>query len=221
MVCDIEHDIVVDDEFRGLIPPLTEEERAGLWPRRDFLLRRDFALEGQGRDKTVFAEILPHALKGYCHVCVMRPVGGMVFTRRGVACSEIGTTLDLMNCDPQVMEWSATPCAPRCRNPWECGPNGPGTGGRGQTPADVYFIQAEGEGLIKIGLSSYPDCRLDAIQANSPARLRIIGIVPEGGYGLEAALHRRFASNRQHHEWFAPTPDLMKWIAAHAQGGRE
>lgn len=90
----------------------------------------------------------------------------------------------------------------------------------------VYFVQAEGNGLIKIGFTDRePMKRFAGLQAASPVPLVHLGIM-WGGRDLEARLHQKFADLRSHGEWFRPgdrlvymirrwarswTPDLLEW----------
>jgi excisionase family DNA binding protein len=76
----------------------------------------------------------------------------------------------------------------------------------------VYFIQAESGGLIKIGTALDPLVRLINLQSGSPLRLVILGCL-RGGRTLEQALHREFAGQRQHFEWFEPNPAIVDFIA--------
>jgi hypothetical protein len=93
----------------------------------------------------------------------------------------------------------------------------PGPGARPETrraatepPArsrGVYFIVAEGAGLVKIGrtgASTRQRC-LAVLQRASPVRLALHRFVPVSfpPEWLEAALHRQFAGERHHGGWFA------------------
>lgn len=75
----------------------------------------------------------------------------------------------------------------------------------------VYFIQAD-SGLVKVGVAENPQARLAQLQTGSPARLRLIGFVPEVGAQGERALHVRFAAAHAHGEWFHPVPELMDYV---------
>lgn len=79
----------------------------------------------------------------------------------------------------------------------------------------VYFIEAE-NGLIKIGVSDDPVGRLAQIKTMSPLPLKLLGLIPGAGDVGEAEFHRRFADDREHGEWFRPSPALTSYIAAHA-----
>lgn len=67
----------------------------------------------------------------------------------------------------------------------------------------VYIIEAEGQGLYKIGRSKDPDRRLRELQASSAFPL-----IPRATAHcqrpllVERSLHRCFADCRQHGEWF-------------------
>ncbi len=66
----------------------------------------------------------------------------------------------------------------------------------------VYFIRAESS-QIKIGISYDPVGRLHDLRGASPVPLKLLGTIP-GGIEQEIALHKRFAKQRLHGEWFAP-----------------
>ena len=76
----------------------------------------------------------------------------------------------------------------------------------------VYFIQQGDNGPIKIGYSADPQRRLQSLSTASPYPLRLLGVV-DGDMALEQALHHRFADHQLEGEWFAPTPDLLEFIA--------
>ena len=82
--------------------------------------------------------------------------------------------------------------------------------------ADVYFVQSAAGEPIKIGASSNPENRLVGMQGTCPIPLKILAIVPNGGFNLERRLHEQFADERRHGEWFTPSPALLAWIAANA-----
>lgn len=76
----------------------------------------------------------------------------------------------------------------------------------------VYFIQADGNGYIKIGWTSgHPDVRLRDLIMMSPVRLVPLGVFP-GPLSFEARLHARFAGFRTHGEWFRPEAPLLGFI---------
>ncbi len=77
--------------------------------------------------------------------------------------------------------------------------------------AKVYFIQAKGSGLIKIGMSLNVSSRLKALQQASPEKLRILKII-EGGRKKEFELHEKFKNIKSHSEWFQPEEELLEYI---------
>jgi Meiotically up-regulated gene 113 len=84
----------------------------------------------------------------------------------------------------------------------------------------VYFLQAEGTGRIRIGISRRPLERIKEIRAGSSETLRLVAMI-RGGKDKEAFLHDLFADARIHGEWFEATPDLVSYINAHAQETRQ
>ena len=81
----------------------------------------------------------------------------------------------------------------------------------------VYFIEAQGTDLVKIGIAAQPKERLRELQTASPHRLAILATMP-GGKPKESHLHRQFAAHRAAGEWFHRTPELDELIAK-AQAG--
>jgi hypothetical protein len=78
----------------------------------------------------------------------------------------------------------------------------------------VYFIQAATGGLVKIGVAGDPVARLAEIQRMCPIPLRILGTLPGVGQAGESALHRRFAAERRHGEWFELTAEQLREVSA-------
>ncbi|WP_443057811.1 GIY-YIG nuclease family protein [Streptomyces sp. NBC_00724] len=65
----------------------------------------------------------------------------------------------------------------------------------------VYVIGSPDSPLVKIGRTGNITKRLADLRRMSPAPLDLLCTLP-GGAALEAALHRRFAPQRRHGEWF-------------------
>jgi len=81
-----------------------------------------------------------------------------------------------------------------------------------QKPRYVYFAKPIGlDGPIKIGCSDAPAERLLTLAVWSPWPLEIVGYVP-GDFSDENFLHRCFAGNHSHREWFHSTPNLREAI---------
>lgn len=80
-------------------------------------------------------------------------------------------------------------------------------------PYKVYFIEAVGLDLIKIGFANNIASRLASLQTASPVTLRLLGTVP-GGRALERFYHDCFSDQRARGEWFRRCPELDKYIAA-------
>lgn len=73
----------------------------------------------------------------------------------------------------------------------------------------VYFIQAAGNGRVKVGYTGGPVAqRLRQLQVGSPVELRVLSTRP-GTRATETALHRKLARWRSHGEWFEPSPEVM------------
>lgn len=82
-----------------------------------------------------------------------------------------------------------------------------------RTPGKVYFVQAEGGGLIKIGWATKPAARIFNMQMYCPVRLDLLLEVVGSGQ-LERTLHVKFATYRRHGEWFEPAAELLELIDA-------
>lgn len=69
--------------------------------------------------------------------------------------------------------------------------------------AYVYLIQAVGTNYYKIGISTNPQARLKALQAQSPHKLVLIACqMNYDAWRFEQSLHSRFSSCRTQGEWF-------------------
>ena len=92
----------------------------------------------------------------------------------------------------------------------------------------IYFLKEEREGgLIKIGYAkSELERRISRMQTGNPARLSLLGVIPEGTRRDEHILHKRFKHARSsiagrgteritfRGEWFEPVDELMNYIAS-------
>jgi len=85
---------------------------------------------------------------------------------------------------------------------------------RKQITPRVYFIQADKLRLIKIGFTRDIRDRLRTLQTCSPDRLTLIGAIhSKNGEQIEASLHKQFQADRDHGEWFRPSPALLETIS--------
>lgn len=77
----------------------------------------------------------------------------------------------------------------------------------------IYFIACPAAGAVKIGTTAKrPYERLNHAQVNCPLELELMAAI-EGGYGMEAKLHLRFAKLRTRGEWFRLSDELRDFIA--------
>lgn len=82
----------------------------------------------------------------------------------------------------------------------------------------IYFIKPVSmEEPIKIGCSKWPGNRLVDIGRWSPIDLEIMASGP-GSHELERFIHRMFAEQRSHKEWFHSSPDLVSRISLVREG---
>jgi len=73
----------------------------------------------------------------------------------------------------------------------------------------TYIIRAHKTRLYKIGSSLQPDVRIEELRNMNADTLVIVKVFP---FDIEADLHLRFASQRQHGEWFTESKDLLNLI---------
>lgn len=82
----------------------------------------------------------------------------------------------------------------------------------------VYFIQDGENGLIKIGMTTsgfYK--RFNTLQQMNGGPLYVLGVIrDENPKTLEFSLHKLFASERVHGEWFIPSDRVLEHIRLHA-----
>lgn len=77
----------------------------------------------------------------------------------------------------------------------------------------VYFIEAVGTGLVKIGFSRNVKRRMEYLRTTCPHELRPLLLLTDGSPALEAELHRQFAHCRVRGEWFrVEDPALLEFI---------
>jgi len=80
---------------------------------------------------------------------------------------------------------------------------------------NLYIIQSDKSGAIKIGRSKNPQKRLKQLQTGSPFKLRIL-LILEGKGSIEKQLHHRLDEYKQDckGEWFDfnSTGSLPDWI---------
>jgi hypothetical protein len=79
----------------------------------------------------------------------------------------------------------------------------------------VYFIR--GDQALKIGTASNIVKRFEGIQARSPVKLEIVGLI-HGGVNVECWCHFHCIDHRSHYEWFhwnTRTKAFVRWVLAH------
>lgn len=76
----------------------------------------------------------------------------------------------------------------------------------------IYFIEAVGMGLIKIGYTIDPVKRFCSMLTSSPAPLSLLGSIC-GGPQREGAIHAQLEPFRMHGEWFQKAPEVMALVA--------
>jgi hypothetical protein len=79
----------------------------------------------------------------------------------------------------------------------------------------IYFIQDSYSRAVKVGYSANVAKRFAALQVAAPYTLHLLGVVPGGEdreQEIHAALSERF--RRLRGEWYEPSDDLLRMIAA-------
>ena len=84
----------------------------------------------------------------------------------------------------------------------------------------VYFIDAPGTGVLKIGKSSNVDKRLKTLQTASPVKLNLLMTI-EYDDDLERRIHRHREDYRSHGEWFYSCKPVKDFMRAYVDGGIE
>lgn len=77
---------------------------------------------------------------------------------------------------------------------------------------NVYFIEAVGLDLIKIGFARNVSQRLADLQSASPVELRLLGIMSSCGVVTEREIHRTLASHRVRGEWFSRCKKIEEFL---------
>jgi hypothetical protein len=80
----------------------------------------------------------------------------------------------------------------------------------------IYFMQAGGTELIKIGTTIRLSQRLRQIESAIGCACRVLGVM-DGSYAEEGELHRKFSHLWLESEWFEPTDELIRFIASVAR----
>ena len=77
----------------------------------------------------------------------------------------------------------------------------------------IYFLQGVLGGPIKIGVTNNIAARIEALSTASPWQLQPL-LLAHGDEALERKLHRRFADERMHREWFRPSKRIADFIVS-------
>lgn len=77
----------------------------------------------------------------------------------------------------------------------------------------VYFVEAEGTGLVKIGSAVNVHRRLAEISSGCPVPLKVLAVA-QGSRTREAELHALLLPYRSKGEWFRKSPAMEAVIAA-------
>lgn len=82
----------------------------------------------------------------------------------------------------------------------------------------VYFLEAPGCGVVKIGKTSDLKKRLTALNTMSPVKLNLL-LDLEYDEEFETRIHQHLQAFRSHGEWFYACNEVKKFIRGCAEGG--
>lgn len=150
-------------------------------------------------DTRMFAGIMPSDKKHHFHIWNVNPQGTGIRSKQPVHGAHTIDFLVSINANVQREDWKIRKYA--AHDDIFLKPT--------LDQTRVYFIS--GAGLIKIGFSIDPQLRLEKMQCGSPIPLKLLATT-NGGHKLEKVLHKRFAKDRQHGEWFEPSKELLTII---------
>lgn len=84
----------------------------------------------------------------------------------------------------------------------------------------IYFIQAQGDGPIKIGVTGdNPRKRMVKIQSDCPWPVKLLGAI-EGTVSQEKQIHLVLARYKTQGEWFEPTANVLAAVQTAIECGR-
>lgn len=86
-----------------------------------------------------------------------------------------------------------------------------------QSAPVIYFVRVAGQSLVKIGFAENVGERIGTLQTASPFELVLLGTIAAKSRKEEAALHKRFASDRVRGEWFYLSPTIRRYIFQYAE----
>lgn len=96
-------------------------------------------------------------------------------------------------------------------------------GGKRQKQGYVYFVEEKANNgelkAVKIGFTTNPKARLEALQTGNPNALSYLGVV-KGTLSDERRLHRILERYRTRLEWFEPSEAVMYVVKICIQAGR-
>lgn len=79
---------------------------------------------------------------------------------------------------------------------------------------NVYFAEAVGLQLVKIGRTDNVEKRMGELRAVCPVPLKLLAVLPGASPVRETLIHQRFSECREHGEWFRLTLKLWEYIDA-------
>lgn len=82
----------------------------------------------------------------------------------------------------------------------------------------VYFVDAPGTGVIKIGKTSDLEKRMTTLQTMCPVRLQLLMTIQYDD-DLERRIHNHLADYRAHGEWFYACKPVKDFMRAYLDGG--
>ena len=177
--------LLVDETFRGLIPPLTDEERTEFERGR-------LGFEGGSKDGTRHVYLIPTPIGHLWWLWAIQDLQLKLeeYSPSATAVSRIpwtrfrGIELRGVRMEPK---WKYPPIEESHQ--------------RERPRSHLYVIQAVNGGPVKIGMSRNPDNRVEELQPGSPFPLQVIRVYPHQGR-YERSVHKALSQWRLHGEWF-------------------
>jgi hypothetical protein len=81
---------------------------------------------------------------------------------------------------------------------------------------NVYFVEAAGRRMVKIGYATNVNKRIRTLQIGSPDRLVLVHVMP-GTRETESLFHGRFQRYRARGEWFYIAGRLAQFLGYHSE----
>jgi hypothetical protein len=186
-------ELKIDAEFKNLVPPLQQEEY-------DLLEKNQlgFSAEIYNNGSTKFIQLLPTTIgnRYWLAACQTLPDGIEEYTKRPIALSRLRYIDFLKDGIGKLIPFKCSPVEIDYYDRKQINKN--------QTKkTNVYVIQANIGGPVKIGKADNIEDRIAQHQVGCPFPLKIIKIFKNVLPSFERKLHKKYKNYRLHGEWFS------------------